>query len=58
VLVHPAVASRLEAEGARRLKQIEKDYGIKVQLQDDFHMHREDIKILNARSMTEIRFPE
>jgi ribonuclease G len=57
-LVHPAVGAYLEADNARRLRQIEADYGIKVQVQDDYHMHREDIKILNGRSMVEIKLPE
>jgi ribonuclease G len=58
VCVHPAIAAFLMQEGDRRVHSLEAKYGLKVQVQDDFHMHREDIKILAAKSMKEVLLPE
>jgi ribonuclease G len=58
VCVHPAIAAYLMQEDSRRVRHIENKYGLKVQVQDDIHMHREDIKILSSRSMKEILLPE
>jgi ribonuclease G len=58
VCVHPAIAAFLMQEGDRRVHQIEAKYGLKVQVQDDFHMHREDIKILSAKGGKEVLLPE
>lgn len=58
VCVHPAIAAYLMQEDSRRLRLLEQKYGLKVQVQDDYHMHREDIKILSSRNMKEVLLPE
>jgi ribonuclease G len=58
VCVHPAIAAYLMQEDSSRLRLIEQKYDLKVQVQDDYHMHREDIKILSAKSMKEVLLPE
>ncbi len=58
VLAHPAIAAFLERENSKRVRLLEKDYGLKIQIQDDYHLHREDIRLLAARDMSEIIVPE
>jgi ribonuclease G len=58
VCVHPAIAAYLMQENSSRLRLLEKKYDLKVQVQDDYHMHREDIKILSAKSMKEVLLSE
>jgi ribonuclease G len=58
VCVHPAIAAYLMQEDSIRLRTLERKYDLKVQIQDDYHMHREDIKILSAKSMKEVLLPE
>jgi ribonuclease G len=58
VLVHPAIGAYLNQENARRVHHLEGKYGLSVQVQDDYQMHREDFRILNRRSMVEISIPE
>ncbi len=58
VLAHPAIAFYLAEDNGRRVRQVEQDYGIKIQVQDDYHMHREDVKILSGKSMAELKLPE
>ena len=43
---------------SRRLKHLEQKYSLSVQVEDDFNMHREDIKILTAKGMKEVVLPE
>ena len=58
VCVHPAIAAYLVQENAVRLRLLEQKYDLKVQVEDDYHMHREDIKILSAKGMKEVLLPE
>lgn len=58
VCVHPSIAAYLQQENAHRLRTLEAKYDLKVQVEDDYHMHREDIKILSAKSMKEVLLPE
>ncbi|MES2201853.1 MAG: Rne/Rng family ribonuclease [candidate division FCPU426 bacterium] len=58
VLVHPAIAAYLVQENSSRIRHLEAKYGVRIQIQDDYHIHREDIKILSRGSMTELIVPE
>ncbi|HTA17333.1 MAG TPA: ribonuclease E/G, partial [bacterium] len=58
VCVHPSIASYLMQENSSRVRLLEQKYDLKVQVQDDYNMHREDIKILSAKSMKEVLLPE
>jgi ribonuclease G len=58
VCVHPSIAAYLGQEDSRRLKHLEQKYSLSVQVEDDFNMHREDIKILTAKGMKEVVLPE
>jgi ribonuclease G len=58
VLVHPAIAAYLVQENAKRVKYMEQKYGLKLQVQDDYHIHREDFRILSKRDMSECVVPE
>jgi ribonuclease G len=58
VCVHPAIAAYLMQDDSNRLRLLERRYDLKVQVQDDFDMHREDIKILSAKGMKEVLLPE
>jgi ribonuclease G len=58
ICVHPAIAAYLNQENAKRIKHIEQKYNLSLQVQDDFNMHREDIKILTANGMKEVILPE
>ena len=58
VLVHPAVGFFLYENDGFRIKKIVEKYGVKVQVQDDSFMHREDIKILTKAGMAEVLVPE
>jgi len=58
VCVHPAIAAYLMQEDYSRIRLLEQKYDLKLQVQDDYHMHREDIKILSAKSMREVTLPE
>jgi ribonuclease G len=58
ILVHPAIAAYLSQENSRRLKHLESKYGVRAQIQEDYSMHREDIRILNSKSMNEVSIPE
>ena len=58
VCVHPAIAGYLQQDGGSRLKLVQQKYDLKIQLEDDYNMHREDIKILSAKSMREVTLPE
>ena len=53
-LVHPAIAAYLLQENSRRIKYMEQKYGLKLQVQDDYHVHREDFRILSKRDMSEM----
>ncbi len=54
LFVHPAIAAYLMQEDGRRLELLQVKYGLKIQVQDDPQMHREDVKILNSKTMKEI----
>jgi hypothetical protein len=56
--VHPSIAAYLMQENSTRLRLLESKYDLKVQVQDDYNMHREDIKVLSAKSMKEVLLPE
>jgi ribonuclease G len=58
VCVHPSIAAYLQQDGGSRLKLVQTKYDLKIQLEDDYNMHREDIKILSAKSMREVTLPE
>jgi len=58
VCVHPSIAAYLGQEGGSRLKLVQQKYDLKLQVEDDYNMHREDIKILSAKSMREVTLPE
>ena len=58
VCVHPAIAAYLGQEDGRRLKHLQQKYSLSVQIEDDYNMHREDVKILNAKTMKEVALPE
>jgi Ribonuclease G/E len=58
VLVHPAIAAYLMQENGRRVRHLEQKYGLSIQIQDDYHIHREDIKILSKRDMSELIVPD
>lgn len=54
VLCHPAIAAFLNQENGKRLKYLEKEFGMKIQVQDDYHLHREDVRLLAMRDMSEV----
>ena len=58
VCVHPSIAAYLGQEGGSRLKLVQQKYDLKLQVEDDYNMHREDFKILAAKSMREVTLPE
>jgi ribonuclease G len=58
VLVHPAIAAYLVQGDAHRVKRMEKEYGLRLQIQDDYHIHREDFRILSKKDMSEVVVPE
>ncbi len=58
VCVHPAIAAYLCQEDSVRLRTLERRYDLRVQVQDDYQMHREDIKILAAKGQKEILLSE
>jgi ribonuclease G len=58
ILTHPAISAILGEDNGRRLRDVEARYGLTLSLANDYHMHREDIKLLSARSKAEIRIPE
>ena len=58
ICVHPAIAGYLQQEGGARLKLVQQKYDLKLQVEDDYNMHREDVKILAAKSMREVTLPE
>ena len=49
MLVHPAVGYFLYENDSARIKRVVEKYSLKVQVQDDAYMHREDIKILTKK---------
>jgi ribonuclease G len=58
VLVHPAIAAYLLQGDGHRIKHMEQKYGLKMQIQDDYHIHREDFRILSRRDMAEVVAPD
>lgn len=58
VLVHPAIAAYLVQGDGHRVKYLEQKYGLNIQVQDDYHLHREDFRILGRKEMVEVVVPE
>lgn len=54
VLVHPAIAAYLVQGDGHRVRHMEQKYGLKLQIQDDYHVHREDFRILSKKDMSEL----
>jgi hypothetical protein len=40
------------------VKYMEQKYGLKLQVQDDYHIHREDFRIMSKRDMSEVVVPD
>lgn len=58
MLVHPAIAAYLVQGDGHRVKYLEQKYGLNIQVQDDYHLHREDFRILGRKEMVEVVVPE